>query len=430
MYHTVVKELYRSGAAVIGYGEMRCGLMEYEEALMAIISAVDPVRETERAALAEATGRILGEDIPAPFSVPHFPKSAMDGYAVRAEDVKDAAKDMPVKLQVVGEMLAGDVPSDAPNRQGQPGTAVRIMTGAMVPDGYDAVIRQEDTDYGETEVKIYRRVEPFTNYCKVGEDIEEGSIVLPAGRRIGRIEAGVLASLGIAEVPVLRKVRVFVLSTGSELCELESAKARIPEAGRIYNSIAYTLAASLPDNAFSFDHAVCTDDADSISAGIEHGLKTADVVITTGGVSVGKKDLLPEVLEGIGAKRVFSGVNIQPGTPTIGSVRDGKAILSLSGNPYAALVNFDLYFKPLAAKLTGCDSFLPVEEEAVLRSEYTKVNRLRRFVRARVEKGNVTLPAKSHASSVLSNLLDCNCYVDLPRETPVRPGDIVRIVKF
>ena len=132
----------------------------------------------------------------------------------------------------------------------------------------------------------------------------------------------------------------------------------------------------------------------------------------------------------LGAERVFAGVNIQPGTPTIGSVLNGKAILSLSGNPYAALVNFDLYFWPLAAKLTGCDAYLPKREKAVLKSEYPKVNRLRRFVRARAEEGTVTLPAKSHASSVLSNLLDCNCYIDLNENMKVSPGDTVSIVRM
>ena len=453
--------------------------MEYEEALNVILAEADPIREMERVSLPEAVGRILGEDIRAPFDVPHFPKSAMDGYAVRAEDVKAASADSPVRLRVVGEMLAGDtVPGASDGEKTAPGaddqecvvgaplTAVRIMTGAMVPDGYDAVVRQEDTDYGEKEVSVFQGVKPYMNYCRVGEDIEKDSVVLPAGQRIGRIEAGVLASLGIAELSVLRKIRVSLISTGSELCELpdqrtgvtektsmiagltdtgsvrvenrtaeeqecgESADARIPEAGRIYNSIAYTLAAALSESAFSFEHSICPDDAEAIAERIEQALRTSDVVITTGGVSVGKKDLLPEVLEQIGAEKCFSGVNIQPGTPTIGSVRDGKAILSLSGNPYAALVNFDLYFKPLSAMLTGCNAFLPVTEEAILQSEYPKVNRQRRFIRARAENGKVYLPAKSHASSVLSNLLDCNCYIDLPQETAVQPGDVVRIIRF
>ena len=163
---------------------------------------------------------------------------------------------------------------------------------------------------------------------------------------------------------------------------------------------------------------------------LKQALETSDVILTTGGVSVGVKDLLPDALERIGAKRLFSGVNVQPGTPTIGSVKDGTPILSLSGNPYAAIVNFDHYFWPLAAKLTGCEAFLPQREEAILRSEYPKTNRLRRLLRARIMNGEVTLPVKSHASSVLSNLLECNCYIDLPAETSVAPGDRVEILRM
>ena len=432
--------------------------MEIEEAVAALTAELQPISAFENVPLTEAAGRVLAQDIRAAYDVPHFPKSAMDGYAVCAEDVKDAAPNYPVSLRVLGEMLAGDAPiypSEGAAGRDVRGTAVRIMTGAAIPEGYDAVVRQEDTDYGEAEVRIFKGVAPYTNYCRIGEDIRKGSVVLTAGRRIGRVEAGVLASLGIPQVPVVRRLKVAIISTGSELCDVadkpekttgfveaianvsDSLRAghveeavRKPEAGRIYNSIAYTLTASLAAAGFSAEHCICADEAEEIAAVLERVLQTSDVVITTGGVSVGKKDLLPEVLDSIGAKRIFSGINVQPGTPTIGSVKDGKAILSLSGNPYAALVNYDLYFWPVAAKLMGCDAYLPVIEDAVLESEYPRVNRLRRLLRAHVAGGRVTIPAKSHASSVLSNLLNCNCYIDLPKETEVHPGDTVKVIRM
>jgi molybdopterin molybdotransferase len=312
------------------------------------------------------------------------------------------------------------------------------MTGGAVPDGYDAVVKQEDTDYGETEVNVFHGVSSYMNYCKVGEDIPEGSVVLPKGRRIGRVEAGVLASLGIPYVTVIRPVRVSILSTGSELSQLPREqdvnyagfKVSQPPVGKIYNSIACTLSAGLPAAGFEVDSGICPDDTDEILRRLEDALIKSDIVITTGGVSVGKRDLLPEVLEKTGAKKVFAGVDIQPGTPTIGSVKDGKVILSLSGNPYAALVNFDLYFWEVAAKLTGCSAFLPERREAELASEYTKVNRHRRILRAKEVNGKVYLPTKSHASSVLSNLLDCNCYIDLPAGKTVSYGDTVEILRM
>ena len=418
--------------------------MELEEALEKYLSEAELIQDVERVPLFEAFGRIIAEEIRAPFAVPHFPKAAMDGYAVRAEDVQNASPEKPVILTVVGEILAGQEEpvlyrfsgSDMSERfAGCRGTAIRIMTGALVPEGYDAVVRQEDTDYGEREVQICKGVLSYTNYCKAGEDIAEGAAVLPKGRRIGRIEAGMLASLGFFEVPVLRRLRISVISTGTELWEVSetaslSSGGVQPPRGRIYNSIACTLSGSLIAAGFTGDCSVVPDEADEIARCLEQALITSDIVITTGGVSVGKKDLLPEVLDRIGAKKVFARINIQPGTPTIGSVKGGKAILSLSGNPFAALVNFDLYFYPLAAKLTGCSSLLPVIEEAILQSEYPKVNHQRRFLRARVENGLVYLPAKSHASSVLANLLECNCYIDLPSEKKVKPGDRVRIVRM
>ena len=404
--------------------------MTIEHAISSLLAEVTPVPEREQVSLCCATGRVLAEDVRAPFSVPHFPKSAMDGYAVYTEDVKEATPENPVKLTVTGEILAGDDP--APVSPGYRGTAVRIMTGGAVPEGYDAVVKQEDTDYGETEVTVFHEVSPYMNYCKVGEDISEGSVVLPKGRRIGRVEAGVLASLGISFVNVVRPIRISVLSTGSELYELSSDRgdSSHPPVGKIYNSIAYTLSASLPAAGFTVDSGICTDDTEVIQCRMEEALSKSDIVITTGGVSVGKRDLLPEVLEKIGAKKVFAGVDIQPGTPTIGSVKDGKIILSLSGNPYAALVNFDLYFWETVAKLTGCSSFLPERREAELASEYNKVNKHRRILRAKEENGKVYLPAKSHASSVLSNLMDCNCYIDLPAGKEVSVGDTVEILRM
>jgi len=410
-----------------------------EQALDAFLSGISCMDEQERLPLLNALGRVLAEDIRAPFSVPSFPKSAMDGYAVCAAEVEGASRENPAVLKVIGERLAGgsvELPFAGAL------TAVRIMTGAEVPPMYDAVVREEDTDYGEAEVRIFRGVTKYQNYCAVGEDIREGDVVLSAGTRLGRIEIGTLASLGITFVPVKRKLKVAIISTGTELVDpgavKQDAGTAEPDAGTgdapsalppglIYNSIAYMLEASLIAAGFEADHSIYRDDAGEIEAAVRMAAKAADVVITTGGVSVGKKDLIPGVLESLGADIRFRRARIQPGTPTIGSVYRGTPVLSLSGNPYAAVVNFDIYFWPLAAKMTGCDAFLPVVEEAVLVSPYEKVNAMRRLLRARVEHGQVTLPSKSHASSVLSNLTACNCYLDLPGGRRIKPGDRVTI---
>jgi len=394
--------------------------MEIEEAISSIRKAAVPVRERIVVTLSSAYGYVLAEDVMAESSVPSFPRSAMDGYAVLAADIAAASGTAPVRLKVIGEILAGD----ATDPVYAPGTAVRIMTGGRIPEGYDAVVRQEDTDYGEEEVEIRTSLPSGRNCCPVGEEIRAGQKVLSSGERIGRIQAGLLAALGIAEVPVKRKPRIAVISTGSELAEPGTPL----KTGQIYNSIRFILDAAIRQAGLEVCFScTCPDEAEAIRNAIRQAAETADAILTTGGVSVGKKDLLPKVLEDLSAKRLFTRVNIQPGTPTIGSVLDGKVILSLSGNPYAAMANFDLYFWPLIAELTGCGAYLPGEAEAVFADEYEKENRMRRLLRAREEGGFVTLPAKEHMSSVFGNAADCNCYIDLPAGSRISRGDRVKI---
>lgn len=394
--------------------------MTIEEALKLITDEAVPVTHTVTVPLGSVYGHILAEDVVAGAPVPAFARSAMDGYAVRASDVVKASKDSPVRLKVICEILAGD------SREAAyiPGSAIRVMTGGMIPDGYDAVIKQEDTDCGEDEVLIFAPIEAYMNYCPVGEEIEKGQTVLKAGRRIGRVETGLLASLGYAEVLVKRPARIALISTGSELV---SPGEDLP-AGRIYGSIRYMLASSIAQEKLELTYSAdCADDRELICEHIRKAAEISDMIITTGGVSVGKRDLIPAVLDDIGAKKLFSGVDIQPGTPTRASVYKDKIILSLSGNPYAALANFDLYFPPVISKLMVSDSFLPEIKEAVLADPYDKVNRMRRFVRSYEEGGKVFLPVQGHKSSVFGNMDRCNCYIDIPAGRKLAVGDTVKI---
>ena len=397
--------------------------MEIEEAIKLITDAAAPVTETMTVPLLDAYGRIAAEDMISEGPVPAFDRSAMDGYAVCSGEVERASEDMPVSLKVSGELYAGD-PTDL---RYTPGSAVRVMTGAMIPEGYDTVVKQEDTDYGEDEVKIYASSVKQRNICLAGEEIAPDSCVIKSGQRIGRAETGLIAALGKDEVCVRRPPRIALISTGSELAE--AGQPLRP--GQIYNTIRYILGTSLRQQRLEVCLEVtCPDDAGLIEDRLKDALKAADVVITTGGVSVGKKDLIPAVLDSVGAKKLFSRVNIQPGTPTIGSALDGKVILSLSGNPYAAMANFDLYFWPVISKLMGSDSYLPSESMAVLSDRYDKVNRMRRLVRAYTKDGKVYLPAAEHMSSVFGNTSSCNCYIDIPAGQAVSPGDEVRVIRM
>ncbi|MCR5673549.1 MAG: molybdopterin molybdotransferase MoeA [Lachnospiraceae bacterium] len=397
--------------------------MEIEEAIGIIAANSKRIEEEIEVSLEEAYGHILATDIVADVNVPAFSRSAMDGYAVKASDTEGASANKPVKLKVVSQIFAGD----CKDHDYEDKTAVRIMTGAMIPEGYDAVVKQEDTDLGEDEVCVYSPVRQYMNYCHAGEEIQKGTVVIAAKKRIGMIETGLIASLGLAKVKVMRPLKVSIISTGSELVE---PGKELPE-GSIYGNIRYMIAAAVKSTGFEVSYQTdCKDDKEEIKKHITQAAKISDVIITTGGVSVGKRDLVASVLSDIGAVQLFTRINIQPGTPTMASVYNDRVILSLSGNPYAAIANFDLYFPPLSAKMTGCDELDTKTQKAVLCDPYEKVNVMRRLVRAYEESGKVYLPAQRHMSSVFGNMDKCNCYIDIPANTHVSVGDNVNIRKM
>lgn len=398
-------------------------MLEIEECQKRLLEEIRPKETTVTVHITECAGMVLAEEIVAQMPVPPFPKSAMDGYAVLASDTAGADREHPLKLKVAGELLAGDY-EEIPYEKN---TAIRVMTGSYIPAGYDAVIRQEDTDYGEREVTLYNSVTAFTNYCKAGEDIRKGDVVIKKNTRLSSVHAGLLASLGVEWVSVYEPARVAVISTGTEVTEV--GKPLLP--GKIYNSIAYMLVADIKkEKLLVSSMETCVDEEELLTEKINHALEKADIVITTGAVSVGKKDIIPKVLENAGARILFQRANIQPGTPTLASVLNNKVILSLSGNPYAAIANFELYFWPAMAKMMHHDSFHVKTAKAVLSSEYPKINKVRRLIRAFAEDGRVSVPSPVHASSVIHNLTECNCFIDLEAGRKIVPGDEVSIRYF
>lgn len=401
-------------------------IMEIEEALQLICENIAENKNSIEVPLYDAYGMVCAEDVVSKINVPSFPKSAMDGYAVKAEDVKEATTDKPVKLKVVGELFAGDYSNIVYSEN----SAVRVMTGSYVPEGYDSVVMQENTDYGTEEVEIYSSINEYANYCHIGENIKIDDVLIKKGELIDEIKAGIIASAGIGSVKVMAPLSVTIIATGSELMEAGEEQCE----GKIYDSISYILMGRLKKLGITFnpflDYVIADDDEDSIMSEIENRLQVYDVIITTGGVSVGKKDLLKKVLEKLSANIIVSDVNIKPGTPTMVSELEGKVILSLSGNPYAALANFDLYFNSLFAKSMGCSVYDNKVVDAILKTPYDKVDKKRRLVRAYYKDGNVYIKENSHASSVISNLINCNCYIDLKEGVKANVGDTVRVRLF
>lgn len=398
-------------------------MLEIEECLERLLNEVKPKDAVITVHITECQGMVLAKDVVAEMMVPPFPKSAMDGYAVLASDIAGASGENPVKLKVAGELLAGDFKKI----QYEKDSAVRVMTGSYIPEGYDAVIRQEDTDYGESEVNVYASVLPFANYCRIGEDIQKGDVVINKNTRLSSVHVGLLASLGVEWVCVYEPVRTAIISTGTEVTEV--GKPLLP--GKIYNSIAYMLAADIKrEGLLVCSMETCADEEELLLEKIKTALEKADIVITTGAVSVGKKDIIPKVLNSAGARFLFRRANIQPGTPTLASVLDDKVILSLSGNPYAAIANFELYFWPAAAKMMHHESYDVKKSKAILASDYPKVNKVRRLIRAFATEGKVYIPSPVHASSVIHNLTECNCFIDLEAGRKVTVGDEVSIRYF
>ena len=394
-----------------------------EQALQLISERVSKVDRKEMLNLSDALGYVLAETIYSPISNPPFDRSPIDGYALRAVDSIGASKETPVCLKVVEEIDAGQ----HSDRFIEPGEAVRIMTGAPIPKGCDCCIRQECTDYGEEIVQIYQELQPHENYCDQGEDIQQGNLLVQEGTKLSFVEMGILASVGITEVEVYEKPRIALVTTGDEV--IEPGEPLRP--GKIYNSNLTMMKARFTELGHPLTIIESeTDDAYALAKRLERLSTQVDVIITTGGVSVGKKDILHEALPIIGAERIFWRVLLKPGTPTIFSVYNGTPILSLSGNPFGALTNTELLVRPMLAILAQDEQLMPKRLSGEMEDDFIKESKGRRFVRACYENGRVFLSSKGlHSSGVLSSMAGCNCVIDIkPGTKQLLKGDKVTVV--
>lgn len=376
-------------------------MIEIKEAINRLTKNVQVQEERIDCELLESVNCILYEDIYSNINVPDFPKSAMDGYAVRSQDTIGATKENSKNLKVLGKLHAGDYK----NIEAEKNSAIRVMTGAYIPKGYDAVIKQELTDYGEETVEIYNEVGVFEHYCPVGEDIKKGQIIFKRGTKIKSIHLGILASLGISQVPIYKPMKVSLISTGSEL--IYPGEKLI--AGKIYSSTNYIIASYINHNGMILDSiSIEQDSIEYLGNKIIDKLEESDIMLTTGGVSVGDKDLMPEVMEYIGAEILFHSIAMKPGTPVMGALYNKKLIICFSGNPFASLANFHVLFWPVASFFYNSEDLLLKKFKVKIESGYLKPSRLTRYIRAKEEQGKAYLIDKVHESSVISNLVDCN----------------------
>lgn len=393
-----------------------------EQARRCLLERAAVIDDCEEVPLELAAGRVLAEDVYAEFDQPPFARSPLDGYAVRSRNLSEASMEMPVTLTVIGEVDAGHTfPGEVEEKE-----AVRIMTGAPIPRGADCVVAQEHTDYGEKTVRIFCKVGRFQNYCFQGEDYQKGSKLLGRETRLGAVEIGVLAGLGKKKVSVLRRVRAAVLTTGDEIVLPGEPRGR----GEIYDSNLYMITAMLREWGACVTAAERVgDDVREAAERIRRIAETADVIITTGGVSVGKKDIMHEVLQRLACEQIFWKIAMKPGMPTLCGMYQEKLLICLSGNPFAAAAGAELLVRPVLAKMALQEELKIRKERAVMENEFLKASRVRRYVRARISGGKVTIPKGSNDSGVLSNLCGCNCLIEIPAGTnEVRRGEKVWVI--
>lgn len=390
-----------------------------EQAMEQILQYTPVINETEEVELNKAGGRILAQDMVAEFNNPPFDRSPVDGYACKAEDLAGASSEHPVKLKVMEEIDAGQYSERAVEH----GQAVRIMTGAAIPEGCDCCVYQERTDYGEDFVEIYTEQKQWDNYCFAGEDFKKGTTLLKKRTYIGYVEAAVLAGMGAAKVPVYRQPRIVLLTTGDEVVEPGNP---LP-AGKIYNSNMTMLSARLRELGIEpFYMEAVKDDPQIMAEKLKEAAEQADMIITTGGVSVGKKDIMHESLRLLNAERIFWRVKMKPGMPTLFSVYNKEGsnesvsekcmakvpVISLSGNPFGVAVTVELLIRPALEKMMQNPAIGLKEVTGVMADDFVKGIKGRRFIRAYWEDGKFHLPNGLHSNGVLSSMAGCNCLID------------------
>jgi molybdopterin molybdotransferase len=376
--------------------------------------------------LLDAHGCILAEEVVAPWAIPGFDNASHDGYAVHAVDLAAATADHPVDLPVMG-----DIPAGRPSALAlQPGTTMRIMTGAPVPDGADAVVPVEWTDAGIANVRIERAPEAGAHIRRIGSDVLAGEQVLAEGTRLGPAQLGLLAAVGRDRVVCRPKPRVVVLSTGSELVE----PGQPLQPGQISESNSFALTAAAREaGALAYRVGIVVDDPRKLLDTLEDQLIRADLIVTTGGVSAGAYDVVKEVLSRLGTV-AFEKVAMQPGMPqgrgTIGP--DATPIFTLPGNPVSAYVSFEIFVRPVLRRMLGVEPLTRPTVRAVCTDALTSPDGKRQFARGwlSVEDGRYVVRAVgAQGSHLVNDLAHANCLIVVPEQvTEVPAGTAVTVM--
>ncbi|MBR5381205.1 MAG: molybdopterin molybdotransferase MoeA [Oscillospiraceae bacterium] len=384
-----------------------------DEAVEKLCALAQPPK-TERVSLFEAQGRVLADDVTAAINVPPFDRSPYDGYALRGADTAAASRETPVTLRVVEELPAGRAPTEALTA----GTASKILTGAPVPEGADAIVKFEDTAFTDDTVTLFAPVPPDTDIVYAGEDVREGTLLAGRGTVITPGIAGVFAGQGMGEIRVYRRPRAVVISTGSEL--LEAGEPYEP--AKIYNSNTVTVSAYLALlGVDAVSGGSVPDDPDLIAQKIDKALREYDLVVTTGGASVGDYDYAGRAAERAGARLLFWKIAMKPGGSVVASEKDGKLILALSGNPGAALTTLLRVASPYIRRACGRKDWAHEPVEVVLKEDFPKKSPQQRLVRGRISIEDGTaffVSLDGQGNGVVSSFIGCDALGEIPAGSP------------
>ena len=388
-------------------------LMPFDEAKKVVSERLKPeALGEEEIPLLEAYDRVLRENVVSALGIPPFNRSTVDGYAVKAEDTFGAEENQPVTLKMRGVVNVGEPPKIR-IRQGE---AAEIVTGAPIPDGADAVVMVEDTHSEDVELRVYRAVTKDGNVMKRGTDIKKGETVLKAGQVLGASEVGVLAALGLTKVKVFKVPVVAVLSTGAEVTE--PGKELPP--GKIYDINAYSLSTAVRESGGKPVYlGVVPDDKAALRKTLVRALASADMVMTSGGVSVGPHDLTPQIVDSLGEPGVFvSGIAVKPGKPTTVALVGRKPVFSLPGHPTSALLLFHLLARPVIQLMSGRTATAMKTVKALAGARMFSAKGRRTFVMVKLKrdrtKGLLAEPVETGASGAITTLAKADGFVEIP----------------
>jgi len=397
-------------------------MISVEAALEKILSHIQPLG-FEKVSLLESLGRVIGEDIYASRDIPPLDNSAMDGYAVRCEDIQQASQDRPARLEIVEDLPAGSVSK----RTLAKGEAIRIMTGAPIPRGADTVVQVEDTAREDRYAQFLKVVPLGENIRRAGEDVSKGERVISKGDLIRPPELGMLASVGRSFVSVYQRPLVAILCTGEELVDVDGTL----DEGKIISSNSYTLAGQVKDaGAIPIQLGIARDRKEDIEEKLRQGVR-ADVLISSAGISVGDYDLVKDVLKDLGMEMVFWKVAMKPGKPLAFGTIAGKPAFGLPGNPVSSMVSFEQFVRPSLLKMMGhCQLFRPTIE-AVLKEDIRKEPGRRHYIRAMVslEKDRyVVTTTGDQGSGILKSMVRANGLVIIAEhQETVKAGEKVTV---